>query len=458
MRAGLQRRVSQSGRSGRHRATWGPGRERPVTRTLGAVRLAVFAALAAMSLVLMTAVPGAMAAKKKSNAVQSNTVAPRTAYNMPFPCGDVWTGSTRSGHSPSAKSVDFNKPGDLGAPAVAAAAGTVVTAQATPKGGYGRWVVIDHGNGESSLYAHLSKVMVTAGQQVDAATQIGAVGDSGRVSGPHLHFEQKKGRTVVPSWFGGRLYRYGTQASGNCLDVPLTATTGSKTARPAIYRRAATSSFVIRTGAKTSRTVVFGTARDEPIVGDWNGDGTTDVGVRKAGTAQFQLKTGNAAARSLTFGAVTDQPVAGDWDGDGTWEIGVYRSATNSFLLRLDTGNTLEIVMASTASVPLTGDFDGDGATDVAVYTPSTRTFTLRTVPNDRVTYTRHVLGAAGDLPVTGDWDGDGVTELGTWTPATAAFVTYRGAFAPAANSGVVTSRRAPIKRSAPVTFGRPRR
>ena len=72
---------------------------------------------------------------------------------MPFPCGEVWTGSTRAGHSPSVRAVDFNYPGgDLGKPVVAAAPGTVITAVVgRKKKSYGQYVVIDHGNGESSL-------------------------------------------------------------------------------------------------------------------------------------------------------------------------------------------------------------------------------------------------------------------------------------------------------------------
>src|SRR4029453_7487626 len=82
---------------------------------------------------------------------------PVTPYEMPFPCNEVWSGSTRSGHSPSVRAVDFNYAGgDLGKPVVASAAGTVVTVvvgQGKPS--YGQYVVVDHGNGESSLYAHL---------------------------------------------------------------------------------------------------------------------------------------------------------------------------------------------------------------------------------------------------------------------------------------------------------------
>jgi peptidoglycan hydrolase-like protein with peptidoglycan-binding domain len=75
-----------------------------------------------------------------------------------------------------------------GAPARAAGAGTVTFAGWDP-GGYGNLVVIDHANGASSWYAHLSRIDVTRGARVPMATQVGLVGATGNATGPHLHFE-----------------------------------------------------------------------------------------------------------------------------------------------------------------------------------------------------------------------------------------------------------------------------
>ena len=117
---------------------------------------------------------------------------------MPFPCGQTWTGATRPGHSPSAYSIDWNRPDDVGDPVVAAATGVVTTAVPNGTRGYGRYVVVDHGNGESSLYAHLQSVTVGLGQTVDQGTLIGLLGDTGNSTGPHLHFEERlDGKTVA---------------------------------------------------------------------------------------------------------------------------------------------------------------------------------------------------------------------------------------------------------------------
>jgi murein DD-endopeptidase MepM/ murein hydrolase activator NlpD len=69
----------------------------------------------------------------------------------------------------------------------AAAPGKVVTSAHT--GGYGNMVEIDHGNGLSTRYAHLSTLLVDEGETIAAGTSIGRVGSTGRSTGPHLHYE-----------------------------------------------------------------------------------------------------------------------------------------------------------------------------------------------------------------------------------------------------------------------------
>lgn len=84
--------------------------------------------------------------------------------------------------------LDFRAPS--GTPAMATAPGTVV--KAGWNGGYGRMVEIDHGNGFSTRYAHLSKIRVSVGQKLSAGDTVGDVGSSGRSTGPHLHYEIRR--------------------------------------------------------------------------------------------------------------------------------------------------------------------------------------------------------------------------------------------------------------------------
>lgn len=89
-----------------------------------------------------------------------------------------------------------------GDPIVAVADGVVVSASV--RGGYGNAVVIDHGGGFATLYAHQSSMAVGAGQQVSQGQVIGYVGCTGYCTGPHLHFETRVGgRPVDPSGYMG---------------------------------------------------------------------------------------------------------------------------------------------------------------------------------------------------------------------------------------------------------------
>ena len=83
---------------------------------------------------------------------------------------------------------------DLAAPAGARVVATLPgrVAVVVSAFGYGVHVLIDHGAGLSSLYGHLSEVVVPDGAVVDAGTPIGSVGSTGNSTGPHLHFEVRR--------------------------------------------------------------------------------------------------------------------------------------------------------------------------------------------------------------------------------------------------------------------------
>ena len=82
-----------------------------------------------------------------------------------------------------------------GAKIIAPADGVVTTVDTM--GGYGKTIMIDHGNGISTRYGHLSGFAVTPGQKVQRGDLIGYVGESGRSTGPHLHYEVRINDTPV---------------------------------------------------------------------------------------------------------------------------------------------------------------------------------------------------------------------------------------------------------------------
>ena len=82
-----------------------------------------------------------------------------------------------------------------GTPVKAAECGTVTFAG--DGGTYGKLVRIDHGNGVVTAYAHLSQINVKVGEAVNSETQIALSGNTGRSTGPHLHFEIVKSGTPL---------------------------------------------------------------------------------------------------------------------------------------------------------------------------------------------------------------------------------------------------------------------
>jgi murein DD-endopeptidase MepM/ murein hydrolase activator NlpD len=87
---------------------------------------------------------------------------------------------------------------NMGTTITAPASGTVISAGWY--GGYGNYVLIDHGGSMATGYGHLSQIFVSVGQQVQKGQAIGAVGSTGASTGPHLHFEVRiNGKPVDPA-------------------------------------------------------------------------------------------------------------------------------------------------------------------------------------------------------------------------------------------------------------------
>lgn len=111
-----------------------------------------------------------------------------TRFGVP---GSMWSSGFHTG-------LDF--PAPTGTPIHAVAPGQVVGA--TSGGPYGNHVIINHGGGLASLYAHMSRMAASVGEAVTRGQTIGAVGATGNVTGPHLHLEARRGgRAIDPMPF-----------------------------------------------------------------------------------------------------------------------------------------------------------------------------------------------------------------------------------------------------------------
>lgn len=114
-----------------------------------------------------------------------------------WPCPDVHATSdvygwrTLYGKQQFHKGIDITKPGCGGKAIVAANSGTVIIANTTytPGYGYGKYVVIDHGGGYTTLYGHCNEVLVSVGQVVVKGETIAKIGTTGDSTGNHCHFE-----------------------------------------------------------------------------------------------------------------------------------------------------------------------------------------------------------------------------------------------------------------------------
>jgi len=78
------------------------------------------------------------------------------------------------------------------------AAGPGIVVRASFSGGYGRVVIVDHGQGLQTRYAHLQKIKTKKGEFLPAGAVLGSVGSSGRTTGPHLHFEVRQDGVALP--------------------------------------------------------------------------------------------------------------------------------------------------------------------------------------------------------------------------------------------------------------------
>jgi len=109
----------------------------------------------------------------------------------------IWpaSGGITQSYSFFHKAIDIANRG--AGPILAADAGVVTTAGWIDSSGYGNRVVIDHGNGYVTLYAHLSVVQVVNGQRVRRGDVIGQMGSTGRSTGIHLHFEIRQGGALL---------------------------------------------------------------------------------------------------------------------------------------------------------------------------------------------------------------------------------------------------------------------
>ena len=163
----------------------------------------------------------------------------------------------------------------------------------------------------------------------------------------------------------------------------------------------------------------YGIPGDDPVVGDWDGNGTTTIGIYRSG--YFYLRNENTpgfAENVFSFGQPGDQPIAGDWNGDGVDSIGVYRPANGQFLLRNSNSEgtaDASFYLGNVGDVGIVGDWDGDGFDTTGVFRPSNGIVYLKNKNETGFADVALHYGIPGDKPVMGDWNNDGIDTIGVY-------------------------------------------
>jgi glycerophosphoryl diester phosphodiesterase len=186
-------------------------------------------------------------------------------------------------------------------------------------------------------------------------------------------------------------------------------------------------------GGEADVSFRYGRSGDVAIVGDWNRDGRTTVGVVRGNA--FHLRNANRGGEAdvtFHFGRAGDVPLAGDWNGDGATTVGVRRGST--FHLRnTNRGGEAEVsfTYGRASDTPVAGDWNRNGYTTVGVVRGDTWMLrdALRGGSADHVFH----YGQPTDLPVVGDWNRDGATTIGVarqhWAaPVRTGVIAHRGA------------------------------
>jgi len=162
---------------------------------------------------------------------------------------------------------------------------------------------------------------------------------------------------------------------------------------------------------------IFGNPDDVPLAGDFNGDGCDTLSVYRPSEQRFYIVNDlgqngaslGAADYFFTFGNPGDQPVVGDWDGDGTDEVGLHRESSGLFYYRntIDTGFADgEFFFGDPGDRFITGDWGVvDRKESPAVFRPPNATFYFRHTNTPGVADTQLSFGRSSWLPVAGQFE-----------------------------------------------------
>ena len=181
--------------------------------------------------------------------------------------------------------------------------------------------------------------------------------------------------------------------------------------------------YIINSSNNTVRVEQFGRSGDVPWSGDWDGDNRADAAVYRiasssGGQNRFYYRPSsapNVGFVAIDWGRFGDEPMRGDFDGDGRLDAAVYRGGV-WYIRQSSNGEVRQENWGTLGGLLVPADYDGDGKTDVAVVRSGV--WYIKHSSNNQ---TRYVYwGLNTDAPVPADYDGDGKADVavyreGTW-------------------------------------------
>lgn len=171
---------------------------------------------------------------------------------------------------------------------------------------------------------------------------------------------------------------------------------------------------------KTTQTP-FGLSGDFPLVGDFDGNGKSDLGVYRAITNEFFMDINLDGKYDLTIIILDmkkdDYPIVGDWNGDGVDTLGFFRrsDATWNLLSENKSKNTTEqysIIGVNPNALPLVGDWDGDGFDTFGIYIANEGVFVFDDVINPDNGFSQRINLPTSSQIIVGNWFGIGIDTL----------------------------------------------
>lgn len=191
-----------------------------------------------------------------------------------------------------------------------------------------------------------------------------------------------------------------------------------------LWRPSSGSGYWYTTQSTNSQSISyqFGLGTDQPVPGDYDGDGITDYAIRRLSNNQWTIKDSSDGTVNYvnSFGLSTDIAVPADYDGDRLTDVAIFRQSTGEWaILQSSTGTTVSKYSATspqTGDLPVPGDYDGDGKADIAFWRPSNGTWYITLSSNSQQRTVQ--FGLSGDYLVPNDYDGDSITDIAIWRPS----------------------------------------